>query len=130
VLPASLENLKLYVYDDWSINGWAPDLLALFERKPLEFPGMEGIWVEYWIAGDRIDDDQPSEKLKLSGSELRGWKLKPRKQESISKFESMKLIRQIWSERKVTWLLGHAEGCNSMEVWKKLRLLAFWWGGR
>jgi hypothetical protein len=33
VLPASLESSKLYMYDDWSINGWAPDLSSLFERN-------------------------------------------------------------------------------------------------
>lgn len=60
VLPTSLECLKLYVYDDWSINGWAPDLSSLFERKGLKFRELRKIWVEYWVAGDGIvDDPQP-----------------------------------------------------------------------
>jgi hypothetical protein len=47
ILPASLERLKLYVYDDWSINGWTPDLVSIFEQKAAEFPELREIWVDY-----------------------------------------------------------------------------------
>ncbi|KAE9379496.1 hypothetical protein N431DRAFT_451349 [Stipitochalara longipes BDJ] len=63
VLPASLEVFKLYIYDDWSINGWAPDLSSLFERKALQFPGLKEIWVDYWTYGDGINDDSPAEAI-------------------------------------------------------------------
>jgi hypothetical protein len=53
-LPASLETLRFYIYDYWSIDEWGMDFLSLFERKFWKLPTLREIWVAYRVAGDGL----------------------------------------------------------------------------
>jgi len=77
MLPASLESLKLYIYDDWSINGWGPELWAIGERKALEFPGLK-IWIKYWLAGDEINEASPPFEAENISKRIEGFKERAR----------------------------------------------------
>ena len=63
VLPVSLKAFTLYIYDNRSVNWWAPDLLGLFERKASRFPELREIQVGYWTDGDRIDCASPQNAI-------------------------------------------------------------------
>jgi hypothetical protein len=45
----------------------------------LEFPGLKEIWVEYWIAGDGIDDDQQPEAVEAIRKRIEGLNIEARK---------------------------------------------------
>jgi hypothetical protein len=51
VLPASLKAFTLYIYDNRSVNWWAPDLLGLSEMKASRFPELREIQIGYWTYG-------------------------------------------------------------------------------
>lgn len=79
VLPTSLASLKLYIYDDWSIHGWEPDLLSLFKSKTLGFPDLKEIWIEYWIAGERFNDGSVRDVAEIVRRQIEELKIEARK---------------------------------------------------
>jgi hypothetical protein len=71
MFTASLESLKLYIYDDLLIyDRWAEDLTSLFKRKALQFPELKEIWVKYWTDGDSVDADSSAGPFEI----WYGWK--------------------------------------------------------